>query len=72
MDATVKPGYKESEFGRGVAIDVAGVMIAFQSDDWRVQCTALLVVGAINVSYNFGRWKQKEAVITSANKEISP
>ena len=53
MDEILKPGYKTSSFARGIAVDGAWVLLAFQSDDWRVQCVAMLAVAATNVSYNF-------------------
>lgn len=65
----LRPGYQESEFQRGVVVDGAGILLAFQSDDWRVQCIALLVVGAINVSYNINRSRQKEAAIVAQAEE---
>jgi len=68
MADKVRPGYKETEFGRGIAVDAAWVLLAFQSDDWRVQCCAMFAVAATNVSYNFNRSKQKEAAIVAAGE----
>jgi hypothetical protein len=67
----IKEGYKTTSFGRGIAVDAAGILLAFQSQDWRVQCTALLVVGAINVSYNVlsGRRSEQKADVIMARIE---
>lgn len=62
MGDEVKKGYTTSEFGRGIAIDGAWVLLAFQSGDWRVQCCAMLAVAVSNATYNIMRSQEKTAV----------